>query len=154
MLWGIIFLLISVFYVYGLEKFVRDANFMLNRSLGRYWKFCWGFIVPGTLCFLFVYFIGTFETPTYGEKEYPNSAIVIGILLVLISLAQVPIGTIYSFCTSEQTTIKSKLHDLTTPTMNWAPIDDEMRNLWLEHRKILDPMNEELTPLNNPTATD
>ena len=90
----------------------------------------------------------------YGDKEYPNSAIVIGILLVLISLTQVPIGTIYSFCKSEHTTIRSKLYDITTSTMNWGPIDDEMRNLWLEHCKILDPMNEELKPLNNPTATN
>ena len=127
---------------------------MLNRTLGRYWKLCWGFIVPGTLSFLFVYFIGTFEGPMYEDRPYPDSAIIFGSLLVLISLSQVPIGAIYSLYKSEDTTLKSKLCALTKPTKNWGPISDEVRKDWLENCKITNPLEEEQLIVNNPSSSD
>ena len=144
------YFLISVFYVYGLGKFIRDANFMLNRNLGRYWKVCWGFIVPGTLSFLFLYLIGTFSVPKYGDKVFPDSAIICGILLVVISLIQVPMGGIYSYFKSENSSFVSKFWGLTKPTKNWGPLDDKMRNEWLAHSQ----MTEEALSLINNATTD
>ena len=127
---------------------------MLNRNLGRYWKVCWGFIVPGTLCFLFLYSISTFSVPKYGDKEYPESAIICGILLVVFSLIQVPIGGIYSFFKSESSSFVSKFWDLTKPTKNWGPLDDKVRNDWLEHCKMTTPSVDETQSLTNNATTD
>ena len=145
---------ISVFYVYGLSKFIRDANFMLNRNLGRYWKVCWGFIVPGTLSFLFLYLISTFSVPKYGDKVFPDSAIICGILLVVISLIQVPMGGIYSYFKSENSSFVSKFWGLTKPTKNWGPQDDKVRNEWLGHCQMTTSSSEEALSLINNATTD
>jgi len=34
---------IGVAWCYGLNRFCRDIEFMLNIKIGFYWKFCWGF---------------------------------------------------------------------------------------------------------------
>ena len=104
---------------------------MLGRKLGRFWKFCWGVIVPGTLSFLFVYFITTVKTLKYDGIEYPNLYIVFGAMLVVIALIQLPVGMIYSYCASQEPTFSSKMVDVTTPTKDWGPFDQKLKNKWL-----------------------
>ena len=109
---------------------MRDANFMLNRKLGMYWKLCWGVIVPVTLSFLFLYFLSTFTTLTYNDVAYPSSAIYCGILLVVVALIHVPIGAMYSYFTSEQSTFCSKMTDICTQTKHWGPLNEKTKNDW------------------------
>ena len=39
----------------GLRRFVRDIHFMLDRTMGFYWKFCWGLAIPVALIAMFFY---------------------------------------------------------------------------------------------------
>ena len=66
---------IGFVWIYGLNNLLRDIKFMLGIDLGIYWKFCWSFVIPLTLTFLFSLRMSTFEQVTYAEKEYPLGAI-------------------------------------------------------------------------------
>ncbi len=40
---------IGVMWIYGLKSFCRDVKFMLNKSVGIFWKLTWGFTAPVAL---------------------------------------------------------------------------------------------------------
>ena len=47
---------IGVIWIYGLKSFCRDVKFMLNRPVGIFWKFTWGFATPVSLIVTTNYF--------------------------------------------------------------------------------------------------
>lgn len=40
---------IGIVWIYGLQRFCNDIKFMLGRSVGKFWKFTWGFTAPLSL---------------------------------------------------------------------------------------------------------
>ena len=124
-----------------------------GEELGRYWKFCFGFVVPGTLAFLILYFLATFSAPKYGNNVLPDSAIICGGLLVIAALIHMPIGAIYSYFTSESSSFLSKFWGLTKPTKNWGPLNDQVKNEGLEYCTTVTPsFGEEQSLISNSTT--
>ena len=66
---------VGIIYVYGFKRVLEDIKFMLGIELGIYWKFCWGFLVPVSLSFFFIYYSVTFEKITYAGNSYPDAVI-------------------------------------------------------------------------------
>lgn len=64
--------LIGFFWIYGLERFCDDVEFMLDRRPSFYWKLCWGIITPVLMIVIFIYSIITMETLQYNRKDYPE----------------------------------------------------------------------------------
>ena len=118
-------------YIYGLGNIIRDINFMLDRNLGIYWKFCWGILIPLTLSFSFLYFVATFPEIEYGGVSYPTSAVASGWILAAIAWITVPIGMIYAFVKSEQKEGYAKLCDICLPSKLWGPQDTNEKNEWV-----------------------
>ncbi len=58
-----------------MKNVLRDIKFMLNIDLGIYWKFCWGFFIPVSLSFFFIYFCYEYEPIKYAGIAYPDMAI-------------------------------------------------------------------------------
>ena len=52
-------------WIYGLRRLLKDIKYMMDISLGIYWKFCLGFFVPFALIAIFIYFCITFEPLKY-----------------------------------------------------------------------------------------
>ena len=71
---GTYFLFISILFL-GMRRVLEDIKFMLDIDLGIYWKFCWGYLIPISLTFFFVYFIIIMEPLTYGGLPFPDMAI-------------------------------------------------------------------------------
>ena len=80
---------IGVAWIYGLKKFIQDIKFMLNISIGIYWKFCWGFFTPLALFGIFVYSVATYTPLTYQGQLYPAHYEYAGYALILLAIAQV-----------------------------------------------------------------
>ena len=80
---------IGVAWIYGLKKFIRDIKFMLNITIGIYWKFCWGFFTPLALFGIFVYSVATYTPLTYQGQPYPAHYEYAGYGLILLAIAQV-----------------------------------------------------------------
>lgn len=68
-----IFELLSVSWIYGVDRFCKDIEFMLGRKTGMYWRICWGVITPFMMILILVYFIMTWKPLTYRDYEYQTS---------------------------------------------------------------------------------
>ena len=66
---------VAISYIYGMRRVLEDIKFMLDVDLSIYWKFCWGFLIPGALSFFFLYFTATFDRIEYAGVPYPDIAI-------------------------------------------------------------------------------
>ena len=147
-------LYLSVAYIYGLKRLLRDIKFMLDQKLGIYWKVCWGVIVPGALSFIFVYFAVTFEEITYAGTLYPSSAILAGWVLVMVAWLPVPMGAIYWLYNSEKETFISKIIDICTPTKLWGPMEPKEKEEWLLYTEDSNHSSDDEYPLINDTGKD
>lgn len=62
--------LLTVSWIYGVDRFCKDIEFMLGRKTGIYWRISWGLITPAIMIAIFVYFIATWKSITYQGYEY------------------------------------------------------------------------------------
>lgn len=62
----------AVQWVYGINNFCRDIEFMLKRKTGLYWKFCWTILIPAMLAFIFAY--GQYKAKPLSSGDYVFSA--------------------------------------------------------------------------------
>lgn len=67
--------IIAVQWVYGVNRFCRDIEFMLNRKTGYYWKFCWAILIPLVLIVVFCYTVITSKPLTHGTYTFGPIAI-------------------------------------------------------------------------------
>lgn len=79
-----------IFLQTGIENFLNDVEFMLDRKTGSYWRICWFLVTPLILLFIFFYTFATLQLLTYGEKEYPISAHAAGIVVSCLGIFQIP----------------------------------------------------------------
>jgi solute carrier family 6 amino acid transporter-like protein 5/7/9/14 len=64
----------GVFWLYGLENFLDDVEFMLGKRPTVYWRLCWTLVTPLLLIAIFVYTVINLTPLTYGGVSYPDSA--------------------------------------------------------------------------------
>ena len=65
---------IGICWIYGLNRFIRDVDFMLGVKLSIYWKLTWAYIIPVTLVFIFVYAMTKYDPALGGSYVFPASA--------------------------------------------------------------------------------
>ncbi|KAJ8273170.1 hypothetical protein GJAV_G00098420 [Gymnothorax javanicus] len=103
--------IISVCYIYGLKRFEKDIESMIGHRPCWYWKAVWAAIGPIIIIGLFVFYISVYirgGTHTYlawdkdlgrsVPKEYPVSAQVVIIFLIVSSISCIPLTALYAFC--------------------------------------------------------
>ncbi|XP_014233935.1 sodium-dependent nutrient amino acid transporter 1-like isoform X1 [Trichogramma pretiosum] len=131
-----IFILIGVCYVYGLNNFLDDMEFMLKRRLGWYWRFCWYFLTPAIITGVFIYSVVNLKLLTYNGILYPDFAYVIGWILFSFALLQIPLWLVVS--------VIKKRHEFSFPEIlkrtfdsskNWGPDMSEIKIRWFEFRR-------------------
>ncbi|KAL1115231.1 hypothetical protein AAG570_007262, partial [Ranatra chinensis] len=94
---------IAVSWFYGIERICDDAEAMIGRRPGIYWRVCWKFISPlfiiGVVLFGLIYQ----EPLTYQEYTYPAWAEWIGWGLALTSILSIPLLAIVQIIKSPGT---------------------------------------------------
>lgn len=70
----------GIFWVYGLENFLDDVDFMLNRRPSVYWRVCWAIVTPLLLVAILLYTIAGLTPLTYSGIAYPSMAYGTGII--------------------------------------------------------------------------
>ena len=116
----------AVSWIYGLKRFTKDIEFMLNVSVGIYWKFCWGFFVPFCLFCILIYFLATYEPLTYQGKPYPALAEYAGYGLTTLAIMQLPIWLIHALYKAG----RKEARTIFSPTSEWGPARQEVREEW------------------------
>jgi solute carrier family 6 amino acid transporter-like protein 5/7/9/14 len=73
-------------WVYGRSKLIKDMNFMMERQLGVYWKFCWFYFIPVTLSCILAYTLVCYKPVEYAHAPLPLAAQISGWLIFLFGV--------------------------------------------------------------------
>nr|XP_017102484.2 sodium-dependent nutrient amino acid transporter 1 [Drosophila bipectinata] len=68
-----IFELAGIVWIYGLQNFCDDIEFMCNRRVSLYWRMCWSFFTPVMMIVIFIYSMVTIEPIQYSELYFPEA---------------------------------------------------------------------------------
>ena len=79
--------IIALAYIYKTSTLIRDFNFMMNRKLGIFWKFCWSFFIPVALSLILAYTLIFYKPVAYSKVELPVEAQVAGWMLTAAGVA-------------------------------------------------------------------
>lgn len=63
----------GIFWIYGLESYCWDLEFMTGRKTSLYWRTCWIFITPVLMAVIFIYSMATIKPLQYSGWDYPVS---------------------------------------------------------------------------------
>jgi len=125
----------GIMWIYGMNNFISDIEFMLKRKVGIYWKICWGFIIPVGLSVILVYSLIVAKTLTRNDTAYPTSAIISGWLLAVLCLLPLPVCAILAYRKSSGSTFMERLKGACSPTESWGPADPKERAAWIEFKR-------------------
>lgn len=127
--------LVAIFWVYGLENFCLDLEFMSNRKVSLYWRLCWGFVTPVLMIIIFVYKIITIEPEKYGGRLFPTEAYVAGWLLLAVGVCQTIIWGIWVISRQNDSSFIRKIRSASKPTDSWGPANLKKRSEWLKFKE-------------------
>ncbi|KAM3964487.1 sodium-dependent nutrient amino acid transporter 1-like [Aphomia sociella] len=127
--------IIGVFWIYGLENFCLDIQFMLGVNTSIYWRFCWGLITPGMMLVVFIYALTSFEAVKFGDYVYPTAGYVSGYMMLFVGIAFVPLFiaiTMWKFRTGTfSQTIKKSFH----AKPSWGPKAPSAKRQWQDFKR-------------------
>ncbi|XP_046428317.1 sodium-dependent nutrient amino acid transporter 1-like [Neodiprion fabricii] len=125
------FEIIGIIWVYGLENFLEDIEFMLDRKVGMYWRLCWFLIVPLALIGVFIYTTIEMTPLTYGDVAFPPSAHAAGWTLTAIGVLQIPIWMAIALMKYKNLSFKAMVQSAFRPAAKWGPRLTHHRQEWL-----------------------
>ncbi|KAK4305035.1 hypothetical protein Pmani_023058 [Petrolisthes manimaculis] len=142
---------IAVQWVYGVQKFCRDIEFMLKRKTSLYWKFCWAFLIPVLLGIIFTYSQAIAKPLKAGSYEFSQGAIDFGISLAVFACMLVPIFFIVEVYKRRNTepTFLDAVKKTFVPASDWCPKDPVLRQEYLNFLASQNS-NVELEGIDNP----
>ncbi|KAF3425481.1 hypothetical protein E2986_01162 [Frieseomelitta varia] len=125
----------AVTWVYGIENFLDDIEFMLDRKTSSFWRICWFLITPLILITIFFYTVATLSPLTYGDKTYPATAHAAGVVILCFSVFQIPFWMIVEMLKNRKLPLLQNLKKSFEPTTRWGPREVEHRKDWLRFRE-------------------
>ncbi|KAL7741144.1 hypothetical protein ACLKA6_018170 [Drosophila palustris] len=125
--------IIMVAYIYGIDSFMTDVEFMLGRRPSLFWKISWKYIAPIVLIFVLFTSIVFIRTITYNGIAYPQWAIAIGWLSFASSVVFIPLYIFYIMIRKRDTMCDSLRKRL--KPLDWTPADPKDRAEYEEFRR-------------------
>nr|XP_045610357.1 sodium-dependent nutrient amino acid transporter 1-like isoform X1 [Procambarus clarkii] len=145
----VVFEIAAVHWVYGVNNFCRDIEFMLGKKTGVYWKFCWAFLIPVLLSVIFIYSQIIAEPLKTGTYVFTPDIIAFGICLAVLACLMVPIFFFVEVFRRRNSSASLWEAVLATfrPTAEWCPKDPILRQ---EYRQFTDVNKPALEGIDNP----
>ncbi|XP_011635872.1 sodium-dependent nutrient amino acid transporter 1-like [Pogonomyrmex barbatus] len=120
----------GVIWVYGLENFLEDLEFMLDRKPSIYWRICWFIVTPLLLITIFVYTVATLSPLTYGGVSLPESAHVAGWTILCLGVLQIPLWMLIAMWKNRELSFVQMLKKAFTPASEWGPREVQQCKDW------------------------
>ncbi|KAJ9576849.1 hypothetical protein L9F63_006623, partial [Diploptera punctata] len=137
--------MVGIAWIYGMDNFCQDLEFMVGRKIGCYWRICWGIITPVLMIVILLYSIGTMKPETYKDKPFPTPVYA---WIQCSILLQFPIWAIVAFVrNNNQQSLFQVIKDSFQASKLWAPANSKTATEWKrfkEERKGDIPANETL----------
>uniref|UniRef100_A0A336KCW2 Sodium-dependent nutrient amino acid transporter 1 n=1 Tax=Culicoides sonorensis TaxID=179676 RepID=A0A336KCW2_CULSO len=138
--------IITIAWIYGVNRICKDAEFMLGIKTGYYWRICWGLITPSFMATVLVYYLSTLDwsNPIAIERDdttgevlipFPTGYKIIGYCLTSLIVLQVPVWMVIAIMQQKSTTLVEKIFDAFKPTADWGPRDPDLRVKYLKYLK-------------------
>ncbi|XP_076479591.1 sodium-dependent nutrient amino acid transporter 1 isoform X2 [Bombus vancouverensis nearcticus] len=125
----------AVTWVYGIENFLDDIEFMLDRKASSYWRICWFLLTPLILILIFFYTVATLSPLTYGGRGYPATAHAAGTVILCFSILQIPFWMIVEMLRNRNLPLLKNLRKSFLSTSKWGPIETNYRKAWLRFKE-------------------
>ncbi|VVC33584.1 Sodium:neurotransmitter symporter [Cinara cedri] len=122
--WSVIYIaffeVIAVSWMYGANKMTQEIHRITGTKPMWFFKFSWYFTTPLLLMFVWIFSLTDYEPPTYmhGTRSFPVWTHIVGWCMVMISLACIPVVSVYTFLHSEGMTFYQKLNKSIKPRSN------------------------------------
>lgn len=116
---------VTVGWIYGIERFCDDIEFMLGRKPGLYFRICWKWITPGIMIFIFMYFVYTWKPIDYKSIDYSSSMHLLGWLISCFALGQLPLWALIAFSKRQDSSFKRKIFAIFRSSESWGPVDHD-----------------------------
>ncbi|XP_043278771.1 sodium-dependent nutrient amino acid transporter 1-like isoform X2 [Venturia canescens] len=120
------FEVIAISWVYGVQNFLDDVEFMMGRRPSIYWRCCWGFLTPLTLLLILAYFLLNLSPLRYNEDYYPLAANVAGWSVLALGVVPLPLLMLVQMFRHRG----SSTFESFKPTPDWGPKNLETRDEW------------------------
>uniref|UniRef100_A0A2M3YZL4 Sodium-dependent nutrient amino acid transporter 1 n=1 Tax=Anopheles braziliensis TaxID=58242 RepID=A0A2M3YZL4_9DIPT len=120
--------LVTVAWIYGVDRICRDIRYMLDRSTSLYWRLCWGLIAPVTTMIILIYSFIHFKLPIA-----PIGYNVFGFCIYIIAVLQLPAWYLYAiYCRRRRhdESLRKAAWNVLKPLANWGPESDSLRAIY------------------------
>ncbi|KAG5879010.1 hypothetical protein JTB14_037004 [Gonioctena quinquepunctata] len=120
-----------VMWLYGIDNFCMDLEFITKKKVGIYWRFSWGIMTPLLLSIIFIYFVATLKPLTYGvdQFEYPIGLTVLGWGVLAVCVVQILMWVAYGLYTNRKYPTKEMIQR-TFSTETWSPDNQKVTENW------------------------
>ncbi|XP_034191541.1 sodium-dependent nutrient amino acid transporter 1 [Osmia lignaria lignaria] len=126
----------GIFWVYGLENFLDDVEYMLKRRPSVYWRVCWSVITPLLLAVILIYTLATLQPLTYSGISYPDSAHAAGWTICAFGILQIPFWMMYTIISKKNLQVSEMIKSAFRPSPNWGPKNTRELASWSEFKEI------------------
>lgn len=131
-----IFQLVGILWIYGVENFCWDMEFMLNRKVTAFWRISWMIVTPGLMIIIFVYSMALYKNPTFIEKQYPTPSLVGGWFIFVFGMAQIVIWGVWIASRDSLSEGKSSaIKNLFRLNPEWGPKSPKFRKEWIAYKQ-------------------
>lgn len=138
--------IVTIAWIYGVDRLCKDVEFMLDIKTSLYWRICWGVVTPIFMGTILVYYLITLEwaNPIAIERDvktgetlipFPTAYKIFGYSLTLTIVLQFPIWMIIAIIKDKSETLVGKVFNAFQPSSDWGPRDPEMHMKYLKYLK-------------------
>ncbi|XP_012538363.1 sodium-dependent nutrient amino acid transporter 1 isoform X2 [Monomorium pharaonis] len=125
------FEMIAISWVYGVDNFMDDVEFMVGRRPFFYWRFCWCYLTPLFLFTILIYFLIDMTPLMYNNEYYPTSAYAVGWTLLALGILPFPLGIIIVGFRNRN----KAYSNMFKPSADWGPKDLKKYNEWGDFKR-------------------
>lgn len=122
----------AVMWIYGMENFCWDVEFMLKRKVTLFWRICWMFVTPFLLIVIFIYFVASLENPTYMNLQFPYPVLLAGWAIFVVGMLQIILWA--AFIVMNDPDKLESFKGLFRQNPEWGPKSPRIFKEWMEYK--------------------
>jgi len=130
-----IFELTGIIWIYGIDNFCLDVQFMTGRRVSLYWRLCWLFLAPLLMISVFIYSLATLKPLTYAGLNYPTGYIEAGWCIFIIGGLQIPLWAIWTLSHKMNLSFCDAIKKTFSPSKRWGPNNEIHRAEWIKYKE-------------------
>ncbi|CAD5125246.1 DgyrCDS13488 [Dimorphilus gyrociliatus] len=117
-------------WVYGIDRFSKDIEQMIDKEPWMWFKVLWKYVTPGLLILIILFTWIDYTPSNYGTYKFPAWADTLGWMMSMTSVMAIPIVALYKIVRTKSRnneTLWQKICRLSQPSCSWGPAISKYR---------------------------